>query len=235
MKTGSSLFILVLIMSMTVELFADLPKNNSPEELERWFNSNEEEWKPQDINEGALQFLTTSPKIKPQRSINHITISAHSLEHGWVTLKQCHSDLDALPAAQILYKKHHVKNISILQSKHIARSWVEGNSVQMKNISANAHICIQADIHALGVDSDGQYTLTTGPYRRKFLDGYFPIDLSLTIDYPDNLKLAATQPLAQAGYKIKKNRHSLTISALFEGELLTQFKFSRQSVTNSPL
>lgn len=235
MKTSLSLFILALIMSMATELLADLPKNNSPEELERWFNSNEEEWKPQDINEGSLQFLTTQPRIKPQRSVNHITISDRSLEHGWVTLKQCHSDLDALPAAQILYKKDRVKNIIILQSKHIARSWVEDNSVQMKNISPGAHVCIQADIHALEVDSNGQYTLTTGPYRRKFLDGYFPIDLSLTIDYPDYFKLTTTQPRAQAGYKINKNRHSLTISTLFEGELLAQFKFSRQSVTNAPL
>ena len=235
MKTRTMLLFLTLMFSPTSPLFADLPRNNSPEELERWFNSNEEEWKPQDINEGALHFLKAAPKIKPHRANNHITITAASTRTGWVSLTQCYTDLDTLPAIQIVYKKQSIKNIRILKAQHIGESWVEDNTVQMKSINTGAEICIQAELHALTRQADHQFTLQTGPYRRKFLDGYFPIDLELTIDYPDNFVLTHTQPMAQAGFAVHNNGKSLAVTALFEGVLAPKFKFSRKSVTNTPL
>lgn len=235
MKIGAMLLFITLIASQTSLLYADLPSNNSPEELERWFNSNEEEWKPRDINEGELHFLTSTPKIKPHRAHNHITITADSIRDGWVTLAQCYNDLDNLPAIQIVYKKHKVRNIHILKTQHIGESWVEENSVQMKSIKPGAEICIQAELQALAQQTDNQYILKTGPYRRKFLDGYFPIDLSLTIDYPDSFVLSHTRPSAQNGFTVHDNGKSLAVTALFEGVLTPQFQFTRKSVTNTPL
>lgn len=235
MENYYKLLLLCLMIYSPLNVFADLPKNNSPEELERWFNSNEEEWKPQDINEGTLQFLTSTTKIKPHRADNRITISTQSTQDGWVTLEQCHHDLDNLPAAQILYKKQSIRNIRILHSKHIEKAWVEDNSVQMKHISPGSTICVQAELQALARRTDGEYTLTTGPYRRKFLDGYFPVQLTLKIEYPNDLRLIGTQPEAQAGFEITQSRQSVSITSLFEGELKTHFTFKHQSVTNAPL
>jgi len=226
--------IIITILSVTImnqPAIADLPRNNSPEELERWFNSNDDDksWKPEDINDGQLSFLTRKPRLAPHVADNRITITTDSLSHGWVLLTQCHTQLDIMPAAQIVYQNQPVKRLRIIEQSNIGKSWVEANSVQLKHIRENAKICVQAEIKALTKLAGQQYSLNTGPYRRKFLDGYFPVALSLSIKYPPELKAVQFLPQAQPGMEIVSKNQSITINALFEGELTSTIRFSSKT------
>lgn len=226
------LILITLLSAMLIHqsALAGLPRNNSPQELERWFNSNDDDnWKSEDINDGQLTFLTKKPAIAPHIADNRITINSQSLQNGWVLLTQCHTQLDVMPAAQIVYQNQPVKDLRIIEQSNIGKSWVETNSVQLKHINKNARICIQAKIKALIKLPGNQYSLDTGPYRRKFLDGYFPVALSLSVQYPPELKAILFTPHAQPGMQITIRKTQINITTLFEGVLTSKIRFSTQT------
>lgn len=200
----------------------------SPEELERWFNS--DEFAPplasKDVNEGHLAFLTAAPEDKLHHHHNSVTILPNSLSDGWVLVRQCHSNIDQVSAAQVLFKKERVRELRVLEYRNIGRAWVEGPTVQMTDIGANATICLQARTRALYIKDDGSYCLRNGPFMRRFLDGYFPIRVSMQVKYQGTgLKLVDTSPRQQAGFSIWQKQHQLGFDTIFEGKLRTEFSF----------
>jgi len=129
-----------------------------------------------DINEGELHFLTTPPAKPFHRHTNHVTINADSLKTGWIGSKQCHYHLDRVTAMEVVFRKGGVRNLQILQADNIGRAWIENHSVQLKNVKANAVLCIRSENQALRRDAGGRsYVWHGGPYMRRFLDGYFPM------------------------------------------------------------
>ena len=218
-----------LFVFMGFNANADYPANNSEAELERWFNSNEEDIspKPSDISDGELKFLDKAPETSPHLAENTITILPRSLDDGWVRLNQCHQKLDMMPAAQIVYLHKPVRKLKVTQQHNIKKSYIDNNTVQLEHIGEGARICVEAEIEALSRDKDNTYVLDNGPFLRKFLDGYFPVSLQLSIHYPDKLQLIRTDPQEQPGVRILKKPSSLTISALFEGILQTRTWFKR--------
>ena len=68
-------------------------------------------------------------------------------------------------------------------SGNIEQSWVEDNTVQLRNVQENARLCVQAWTRALKSNGDGSYSLRNGPFMRRFLDGYYPMRVSMQIDY----------------------------------------------------
>jgi len=217
---------LLCLISIILPVHADMPRNNSPEELDRWLNSNDDNsWHPDDVNEGQLHFLTQAPKQPPHVAFNRIRILPASLETGWIQLEQCHTRIDAMPLAQIVYRNQPVRNITIKDKKNIHKAWVEGNTVQLKQIKPKASICIQAEILALHKKSNQHYELVTGPYQRRFLDGFYPVSLSLQVEYPKNLNLNNILPKIQPGFSVKHTNRTIDISALFEGRLMTHLYF----------
>ncbi|MDX1336131.1 MAG: hypothetical protein R3312_10125, partial [Gammaproteobacteria bacterium] len=75
-------------------------------------------------------------------------------------------------------------------------------------------------------DEEGGFTLYNGPYMRQFLDGYYPMKVTLTIAYPDQLlNFRSASPEAQPGFDIKNKTGTLVVQALFEGRLTTQLSF----------
>ncbi|MGD8911541.1 MAG: hypothetical protein PVJ68_02195 [Candidatus Thiodiazotropha sp.] len=52
---------------------------------------------------------------------------------------------------------------------------------------AVAAICLQAETQSLHPTGQGGYQLRNGPYMRRFLDGYYPMLLTLQVDYPAEL------------------------------------------------
>ncbi|MGD8712689.1 MAG: alpha/beta hydrolase, partial [Thiohalophilus sp.] len=126
---------------------AVMARELSTEELERWFES-DDLLPPSElainVNEGNLVFLDHKPDKPVHHHTNHLIISKHSLETGWVWLKQCHENLDQVPRAQIMFRRGRVRDLQIITNNNIAESWVENNSVQLRDVRPGARLCVTA-------------------------------------------------------------------------------------------
>jgi len=181
------------------------------------------------VNEGALHFLTTPPTRAPHHHQNRIRIDAASLETGWVQLAQCHDHLDAVPRAQITFREGHVRSLRVREATHIESAWAEGASVQLIGVAPGARLCLDAETRALRDRGDGFFVLQNGPYLRRFLDGYYPIRVSLQVDYPAALLgVVDVSPPAQPGLTVDEHPGSVQLEALFEGALTTLIQFRRE-------
>ena len=75
--------------------------------------------------------------------------------------------------------------------------------------------------------SDGNFVLKNGPFHRKFLDGYYPMQVTLKIRFPDELiEFSSILPEAQPGFTIQHDKGRLHINAWFEGILNTEIRFT---------
>jgi len=202
-----------LISSLFVFLFSPL--------------SNSEEFDFLDINEGELEFITRPLKEILHHHTTHITITAESMKSGWVSNKQCHSNLQTVPAMEIVFRKGYVRNLEISRRENIGRVWIEDATVQLKEIKKNAVVCITGETLSFKKNGhSGNYIWTGGPYMKKYLDGYFPMKVSIAIDYPsEKLLLEKLYPHA-VELKTVKLPGYIRLSLTFEGilELETHFR-----------
>jgi len=180
-----------------------------------------------EVNNGDLTFLTEAPATPIHHHQNQITLSPESLVTGWAKLEQCHRHLDPVPDMQIVYNRDRIRNIAITQSENIGRSWVHENSVQMTQVARNALICITAETQALAPDGNNLYTLSNGPYMRRFLDGYYPMQVSMRVrwDIPE-FRFVDINPEVQTGFELTREANEIAFDATFEGELRTRIRFS---------
>ena len=180
------------------------------------------------VNEGPLHFLETPPAKPVHYHHNRIQINADSLDTGWVNLSQCHDHLDPVPRAQITFREGFVRGLNVDSSSGIEHAWVEGPSVQLSNVEPGAKLCLSAQTRALRNTGNGYFSLTNGPYMRKFLDGYYPMRVTLEIEYPEQLlKLIDIAPGAQPGLKLDERPGAIRVDAVFEGELQMLMQFER--------
>lgn len=180
------------------------------------------------VNEGQLHFLDTPPAKPVHHHQNRIRIDAASLATGWVDLAQCHDRLDAVPRAQITFREGFVRDLRIDSSSGIDEAWIEGASVQLRNVAPGARLCLTAQTRALRHTGNGYFNLANGPYMRKFLDGYYPMRVTLEVDYPaEALRLIDISPGQQAGLDVTERAGGLRLDALFEGELSLLIQFER--------
>lgn len=197
----------------------------SPEELEKWFNS-DDELPINKVNDGKLIFLETKPKENIFHSEIKITVDQNSIDNGWVSLSQCYYNLDPVARTAVVYRPYFFKNLKIISSKNIRSSKVEGHKVFLNNVSQNASLCVTANARNFYQNKDNSFSLVNGPYHRRFLDGYFPYHLKLNIHYSPNLKFSHSSPQPQAGFNISQLENALFIDTLFEGKLKTEFRFN---------
>ena len=165
--------------------------------VDDWSEIEEEaalEQRAREVNEGELQLLDKPPEAAAHLHHNRLMITERSLRDGWVTMYQCHSNLDKVSASQIVYNKERIRNIRVLFSQNIGSARVEGHTVQMKDIAAESEICISADKRALSYEK-GKYYLKLGPFMRRFLDGYYPMHVQVEVSYPAFLQLVRTSPV----------------------------------------
>ncbi len=195
---------------------ADFPEDDLDSRIER-------------VNEGRLRFLKNPPQRPVHHHSNRIGITRSSLADGWVALEQCHTHLDAVPALQIVYHPERIRAIRILGSEGIGESRVEEHSVQLQDVSEGARLCLQAESRALRQFPDGALLLHNGPYMRRFLDGYYPMRVSLEIRYPaDLLRLEGREPVTQDGFRLRERPGLIEVDSWFEGRLFTRFIFCRK-------
>lgn len=181
-----------------------------------------------DVNEGQLHFLATQPDKPVHHHQNRIVIDAASLDTGWVILKQCHDNLDAVPRAQITFREGFVRDLRIDTLQGVAEAWVEGPSIQLRQIEPGSRLCLSAQTRALRDTGGGYFNLNNGPYMRKFLDGYYPMRVTLDVDYPAAmLRVVDISPQSRTGLSLREYPGRVHMDALFEGELRTLIQFSR--------
>lgn len=198
----------------------------SKDDLEAWFNGKD----ATEVNEGVLRFLTAAPSKPVHHHQNRIRITAESLGTGWTDLSQCHDNLDKVQRAQITFREGYIRDLRVVESRSIGQAWVEGPSIQLRNVDAGARLCLEAGTRALRDMGSGFFTLFNGPYMRKFLDGYYPMKVSLQLEYPASLlQLIDISPAEQPGFEVRQEPGLVTIETVFEGELRTLVQFERKS------
>ena len=180
------------------------------------------------VNEGALEFLGTSPDGAVHHHAGRILIDAQSLEDGWVTLEQCHANLDQVAEAQILFSPERSRALTVASVRNIGRAYAEDSSIQLRGIGADSSVCVRLETRALHRIDEGVFELQNGPFMRRFLDGYYPLRVSLRIDYPRDLELADYSPAEQPGFTVVASAGHVELEALFEGRLRTAFRFLRK-------
>ena len=81
----------------------------------------------------------------------------------------------------------------------------------------------------------GGYRLRNGPYMRRFLDGYYPMEVSIRIRYPAQLMALQTfEPAPQPGFILHTAPGEIELDARFEGRLQTRFDFCLRSAPDCP-
>lgn len=180
------------------------------------------------VNEGELHFIEKPPAKAVHHHQNWFRIDENSLATGWVRLVQCHDNLDAVPRAQITFREGFVRDMKVLSYNDIESAWIEGATVQLVNVRRGARLCLAADTRALHSTGNGYFNLYSGPYMRRFLDGYYPMRLTLEIEYPpDLLSLLDVSPEAQPGFQLDDTTGLLRMDAIFEGVLQTLAQFEK--------
>jgi len=165
---------------------------------EAWLDQQDDN-RTQLINEGSLKFHSGTPGHRVLQTRNWLTVAPESLQTGWVALHQCQRNLDP----------------------------VEQNSIQMEQVQEGAEVCMEAEVQVLKSDGEGNYSLQSGPFHRRFLDGYYPVQLDYRIHWPaDRLQLESVHPNRQEGFTIREQPGELSINTLFEGKLTIKIRFS---------
>lgn len=187
------------------------------------------------VAEGELVFFPDAADPAILHSINTLTITDNSLLGGWVQLEQCYTNLDPVQDAEVVYRYRNLRNLRIRSHTNIERAFTMGQSVQLTNVQKDASLCIQADIQTFYKGPDGQFVLRNGPFHRKFLDGYFPLHVTLDIQYPEQtLGYMDTTPAMQPGFDVRHRKGLVQIDAWFAGSLNTEVRFTRTGNQGSP-
>jgi len=179
------------------------------------------------VNEGSLAFIDAVP---PGRRVlqtrNRMTISADSLTSGWVALDQCQGNLDPVAAVEIVYRYHGLRKLRLLSATAVDAARVEGNTVQLTGVQHGGEVCIAAEVQVLESDGRGGYRLESGPFHRRFLDGYYPLQLDYRVVWPETrMALKSVTPAAQPGFTVQTQPGALHIETLFEGRLTIELRF----------
>jgi hypothetical protein len=193
-----------------------------------WFE-NDFEAQALAVNEGELAFLSEPPDKPVHHHVNHIMITEASLRDGWTVLEQCHSHLDAVADAQIAYRPGRVRELQITSFDKIGKAWVQGHTVQLRDVHPGARICIRAESRTLTDLGDGLFSLRNGPFMRRFLDGYYPMRVSMTVGLDEAaLRVVRVTPAAQDGFRVWQDEGGLHFDAWFEGMLYTEVVLERR-------
>lgn len=193
---------------------------------EAWFYD-DSDFLIENVNEGHLEFI---PPIKGKKILHSeavLTITDSSLEAGWVDLQQCYRNLDPIGETDVVYNYKNINQLKITSLNNIGEARVNGQTIHLQDVSASAHLCIQAEVQILEQINDQKFTLSNGPYHRKFLDGYYPYHVTLKIRYPaDRLKYTHILPAPHSLFKVINQPGKFFLDTWFEGVLQIEIKFS---------
>lgn len=197
----------------------------SREELEAWFEDDTSA-RIAAVNEGELRFLPRPPDKPVHHHHNVLTLDDEAIASGWAELRQCHENLDRVPATQIVFREGRVRDLEIVSRDNIGQAWVEGASVQLRDIGPGARICVRLWTWALFRNADGTYHVNSGPFMRRFLDGYYPMHVSMEVRVKTRgLRFLDITPARQDGFEVAVSPQKVSFDTWFEGRLQTLIRF----------
>jgi hypothetical protein len=219
----------IFLLKITV-FFACVSGANGSEQDEAEFEDArfEDDWEErvEEVNEGELRLLQMQDNTTEHHHRSRLRVTQKSLDTGWVDMYQCHTNLDATPALQIVFKKGRVRNLQIVSHSKIARTWVENNTVQLEDVSPDSKICLDLETRALSVKGE-KIVLNNGPFMRRFLDGFYPMRVSMQVEYPaDEIRFLAIKPEG-INSRVDNTSGLLEIDVRFEGRLNTAISFEQ--------
>lgn len=98
--------------------------------------------------------------------------------------------------------------------------------MELTEIDLGAKLCMQIESKALVKLNEAGFRLRNGPYMRKFLDGYFPMRVTLEIKYPELLiSLKDYRPLPGESGTTIVDPGLIHWDGWFQGRLFTEFDF----------
>lgn len=215
----------VLLLSFSLNTFAEL----SQQEIDAWFNSDKLEFPEEATVKGKeLQFIPQPQKQNTPVTEKTYRISIDSVATGWVMIEQCYRNLDPVPQLEVVYNYQHMRNLKVTQQTHVGRLWIEGQTVQMEDLTRGASICTSAEVNILRHTDKDVYLLLAGPFKRKFLDGYYPMHVRITMYYPaTHLVLHEMFPRPTPGFAVTQERGLIKIDTHFSGELYLAMSFKK--------
>jgi hypothetical protein len=215
----------ILVLSALLLTGSVSAQQYTKEQLEEWF-FDDSDTLVDDVNEGELAFLARPPVKPVHHHHNSVTITDTSLSDGWVKIHQCHANMDEISLAEVLFSKDKSRALTITRADKIEKAWVEGHSVQLVNVGKGARLCISAETRKLERNQDGSYSLHSGPFMRRFLDGYYPMHVSMDVDVKTGLlSYASASPVQQDGFRVWQSADKVHVEAWFEGRLQTEINF----------
>lgn len=178
---------------------------------------------------GELVFLSPPPETGTLHSINTIVITRASLDGGWAKIGQCYKGLDAVPAAEVVYQYRNLRHLRIQSKTNIGQAVARGQTVQLTDVRRDATLCIQAEAQILYPQANGGFLLRNGPFHRRFLDGYFPLHVSMDVQFPAKLlHYVGTSPESQPGFTVELKDEHVHIDTWFAGTLRVEIQFSER-------
>ncbi len=199
----------------------------SDEALERWFES-DEMTSPYEEKGGdaTLQFIHPPAEEKIPHSHTRLRLDRQSTTNGWVSVEQCHEGLDVVPDAEVVYRFIEIRQLRVTRVENIEKAWIEGQSVQLKNVANEAKLCVTLQARLLHKTEAGNYRMRYGPFQRRFLDSYFPMHVTLEVDYAKSaLRFSTVSPTPEPGFSVVDDKGVLRLDARFRGELLLRLQF----------
>jgi len=222
-KTNFLLMIVMLFVGMSEPVAAG--QGRSDFEDARFEDGWED--RAEEVNEGELRLLKPRPDSDEHHHHSQLKITQESLKTGLVDMFQCHTNLDATSALQIVFNQGRVRDLQISSHSKIARVWVEKNTVQLENISPGSRLCLSLKTSALRIN-DKKIILKNGPFMRRFLDGYYPMRVSMSVEYPvKKMHFLGIKPEGII-HRMDSNGR-LEIDVRFEGRLNTEISFEFKS------
>lgn len=197
---------------------------SAAEKEDDWFENDPYE-QAQAVSEGELRFLPAPPEQPVHHHHNQLIITPGSLQDGWVELQQCHRHLDPVASLEIVFHQQRIRNLRLQLTENVGYAYVSGHTVQLEDVGKDAVLCLTAETQALQKLPDGRYELHNGPYMRRFLDGYYPMRVSMDIRYPRQIKPVEHLPVQQPGFTPRFERQRILLDTWFEGILHTRFRF----------
>lgn len=179
------------------------------------------------VNEGALKWLAFPAADNEYHLHNRMRINNGSLQDGWMSFEQCHYNIDPVGKIEIVYVPNSVRNLTVKSYTNIQQAVALQNSVAITMASKGAQICISGESKTLR-QHEGKWIVRRGPYMRKFLDGYYPMQVTEQLDWSQtNLVFLTSSPKSTIGHKQVFIDQTLEARYRFEGSLMSEYQFKQ--------